>query len=449
MTTYLWRGCLAGTLALSVAAFIPPGARFANDAGRKKNAALSKETGRAKNAVLSKETSSAKDAALATSSPHRSPAPAGPGPGAAKKKYVVIGYVSGYSGRVLTDPIDAGRLTHINYSFVDIRDGRAWLRHEASDTVNLRMLVGLKTQNPALKILISIGGWSWSKGFSDAVLTDSSRAVFASSAIGIVATYQLDGVDIDWEFPGQIGDGNAFRPEDKQNYTLLFKKLREGLDSLGKTRGRAKRYFISTAVGANQRFLDHTDMGEAARYLDFVNIMSYDFRENDNSPSGHHTNLYPSKETQDPNQGSVDRAVHEFEAAGVPASKLVVGIGFYAHVWSMKTTENHGLYRDANPPPRDGVFHEAMDGAGGYTYIKDSLVNKNGFVRYWDKDAHAPYLFNADRKIFLSYDDEESVTDKCKYVEENRLAGVMFWDYESDRKGYLLHAISEEFGYGN
>ena len=367
-----------------------------------------------------------------------------PGTGTAKKKFAVIGYVGGYNGRMITDPIDAGRLTHINYAFVDIRDGRAWLRHEATDTANLRMLVGLKSQNPSLKILISIGGWSWSKLFSDAVLTDSSRAVFASSAIELVSEYKLDGVDIDWEYPAQIGDGNKFRPEDKQNYTLFFKKLREGLDSLGKI--NRDHYFISTAVGANQKFIDHTEMGQAARYLDFVNIMSYDFKEDNDSLSGHHTNLYASKETTDPMQGSVDRAVHAFEAAGVPASKLVVGIAFYAHVWAMKTADNHGLYRASAPPSRDGVFHDASDGGGGYTYIKDSLVNRNGFVRYWDKDAHAPYLFQADQKIFLSYDDEESATDKCKYVEKNRLGGVMFWDYNSDKKGYLLQAIASAFG---
>jgi chitinase len=115
-----------------------------------------------------------------------------------------------------------------------------------------------------------------------------------------------------------------------------------------------------------------------------------------------------------------------------------MGCAFYGHGWIMKTGENNGLYRASAAPFRAG---------GGYTYLKDSLVNQNGYARYWDNDAHAPYLFQAEKKIFISYDDEQSITDKCKYVEENNLAGVMFWEYNNDKKGYLLDAIAEEFGY--
>ena len=356
--------------------------------------------------------------------------------GPAKKKPVVIAYVGGFRGLLHTDSIDAAKLSHINYAFVDIRDDRAWLHNEATDSINLRNLAGLKAQNPSLKILISIGGWSWSKLFSDAVLTDSSRAVFASSSIELVSKYKIDGVDIDWEYPSQIGDGNKFRPEDKQNYTLFFKILRQGLDSLGKVNGT--HYLITTAVGASQQFIDNTEMDKAQQYLDYVNIMSYDFREGGDSLSGHHTNLYNSKDPHDIRQRSADMAVQQFEAAGVPASKLVMGCAFYGHGWIMKTDDNNGLYRASAAPFRTG---------SGYTYLKDSLINQKGYVRYWDPVAHAPYLFQADQKIFISYDDEESVKDKCKYVKKNKLAGVMFWEYNSDKKGYLLGAIADEFGY--
>src|SRR6059058_3567600 len=146
-----------------------------------------------------------------------------------KSKPVIIAYVGGFCGLISTDSIDVWRLSHINYAFVDIKDNRAWLHREATDTINLRKLSELKNLNPDLKILISIGGWSWSKNFSDAVLTDTSNKNFASSAVAIVAKYNLDGVDIDWEYPGMIGDSNTYRPEDKEHYTLLFKNLREGL----------------------------------------------------------------------------------------------------------------------------------------------------------------------------------------------------------------------------
>ena len=124
----------------------------------------------------------------------------------------------------------------------------AWLTNRETDTVNFRILNRLKDVNPELKILISIGGWTWSGNFSDAVLTAESRSEFAKTSVDIVADYDLDGVDIDWEYPGQIGDNNVYRPEDKQNYTRMFKALRKELDKLSKTTG--KYYELTTAVGS-------------------------------------------------------------------------------------------------------------------------------------------------------------------------------------------------------
>ena len=118
-----------------------------------------------------------------------------------KRKKVIIGYVGGYKGRIDIAGISAGKLTHINYAFVNIKNGRAFLDNEVTDTSNFRSLNRLKEKNRDLKILISIGGWSWSENFSDAVLTDSSRVIFAKSAVDIIRKYALDGVDIDWEYP--------------------------------------------------------------------------------------------------------------------------------------------------------------------------------------------------------------------------------------------------------
>ena len=344
--------------------------------------------------------------------------------------YVVIAYVGGFRGLVNADSIEVEKLTHINYAFVDVRDGKAWLHNERNDTTNFRRLTAARSRNPALRILISIGGWSWSKHFSDAVLTDSSRAVFAASATAIVGQYGLDGVDIDWEYPGMRGDNNTFRPEDKEHYTLMFKALRESLDSLGRITW--KTYQVTTAVGSSDEYILHTAMDSAQRWLDYVNVMSYDFKEGGDSLSGHHTNLLTSPD--DPSQRSTDRAIKAFEAAGVPRSKLVIGIAFYGHGWTMKSDDNHGLFRASAGPFRVG---------GGYTYIKDSLVDQKGFHRYWDRKAKAPYLFQPQEKIFISYDDERSVKAKCKYTEKNQLAGVMFWEYFADRKGYLLNEIDK------
>src|SRR5436190_13614101 len=203
-----------------------------------------------------------------------------------KAKPVIIGYVGGFRGLIATDSIDVLRLSHINYAFVDIKDNRAWLHNEVTDTINLRKLSELKKINPDLKILISIGGWKWSKNFSDAVLTDTSTQNFASSAVAIVSKYNLDGIDIDWEYPGMMGDSNVYRPEDKQHYTNLFRHLRHDFDSLSKI--THMKYYITTAVGGSQDYIDHTEMGKVQQYTDYINVMSYDYADGSDSLSSHH-----------------------------------------------------------------------------------------------------------------------------------------------------------------
>ena len=349
--------------------------------------------------------------------------------GQQKSKPVVIGYVGGYRGLVHTDSIEADKLTHINYAFVDMKDSLAWLHREATDTINFRNLSALKTKNPELKILISIGGWTWSKTFSDAIVNDTMRQNFAYSASTIVRDFDLDGVDIDWEYPGLRGDNNSFRPEDKQNYTLMFKAIRTSLDSLQLL--TKKKYLVTTAVGGFYDFITHTEMDKAQQYLDFVNIMSYDFKTEADTLSGHHTNLYSY--TNDANEQSGDRSVREFIAAGVPPSKIVLGLAFYGRGFKVDPGDKRGLNEKILVTQR----------GGGFTRLKDSLINQQGYKRYWDKKAKAPYLYNKDTKVFITYDDEKSIRLKCKYVKKNKLGGVMFWEYFNDPKGYLLGVVDK------
>ena len=345
-----------------------------------------------------------------------------------KEGPVIIGYVGGFRGEANTDIIDALKLTHINYAFVDVQGNRAFLTNEKTDTINFRKLNGLKQINPALKILISIGGWAWSENFSDAVLTDTSRKYFAESAVDIIKKYQLDGVDIDWEYPTIPGEeGNIYRPEDKQNFTLMFKELRLELDSLQQQTG--KKYLLTTAVGGFSRFIQNTEMGNAQQYLDYVNLMTYDF--GGNGKAAHHTNLYPS--TNDEKENSAHRAVQDYIAAGVPAEKLVMGMAFYGR----------GSILTSSGKPILGQQAVSRIRGGGYTFIKDTLMFQNGFEEYWDKKAKAPYLFNDSTLQFITYDNERSVKYKCKYVKKHKLGGVMFWEYSSDVKGYLLTEANE------
>lgn len=354
------------------------------------------------------------------------------------KKYVVNGYVGGYRGTpVNIDAIDANKLTHINYAFVNCIDSMAVLSNIKTDTLNFRLLNQLKKVNPDLQILISIGGWTWSKNFSDAVLTPTSRALFAKTSVDIVRQNKLDGVDIDWEYPGQRGDNNKFRPEDKENFTLMFVELRKELDKLSTETG--KKYLLTAALGASKNFIVHTEMDKVAKLLDYLYLMTYDFG-GPNGTVGHHTNLYSYG--PDGSSSSADQAIKDFIAAGVPANKLGIGVAFYGKAVDAAGIENNGLGQQRVRPVA-GTPSASAGQAGGYTKLKESVIDQNGYTRYWDKQAKAPYLFNPDKKVFITYDDERSTKLKSKYVKKHKLAGVFFWEYFSDPKEHLLNVLDE------
>lgn len=350
---------------------------------------------------------------------------------ASEPQPVVVAYVFAKDSLIQPGEIAAQKVTRINYAFANLQDGRITTGY-ANDDKNLAALVALKQQNPSLTVLVSAGGWLWSGGFSDIALTKESRAVFIESVANFVTRHQLDGLDIDWEYPGLPGSTNSFRPEDKQNYTLLLKDLRQRFNHLEKKLHRP--LYLTVAAGSSEEFLDHTEMSKAQRYLDTINLMAYDFYQgSSDSTTGHHAPLFTNP--ADPKKISADRSVREFEQAGVPAAKIVLGVPFYSHVWSEVPDVNHGLFQPGKPPSA------GEQPAGG----PEALL-KERFIRYWDPIASAPYLYNPERKVFVSYDDPQSLAAKCKYVLEHKLRGVMFWDYEADSTGALLDALDTGLG---
>jgi chitinase len=343
-------------------------------------------------------------------------------------KKVIIGYVAGFRGPMGIDSIHAEKMTHINYAFAVIQNNRIAFPKPASDTINLRNFEKLHAVNPDVKLIISIGGWTGSKYFSDVSLTDTSRENFAISAVDVVKKYNLDGIDIDWEYPGMTGAGNIYREEDNHNYTLLLKALRDALNKLSAT--AHKHYFLTVATGADMSFIEHTEMHEVQKYLDYVNLMTYDFRTEDDSLAGHHTNLFSTPQFN----SSMDLSVKNYLAAGVPATKIVAGVAFYGRAWKVNSPANNGL---------NGKVLNYLRG-GGFTKLKDSVIDQNGNTSYWDNNAQAPYLFNTSDSVFLSYDNERSIKKKCAYVKQKQLAGVMFWEYFGDNKCYLLDVVDKE-----
>lgn len=347
----------------------------------------------------------------------------GPAPDRGAPK--IVGYVHGSRSHPPTE-IDVGRLTHINYAFTRIEDGEV-LPPTPSDSVNLARLRGLKAVNPDLSILISVGGWSGSGGFSDAALTQESRERFARSAVQYVLDADIDGVDLDWEYPGQPGAGNMYRPEDRENFTLMLKTLREHLDRAARDQVAGEgRYLLTIATGASQTYLDHTDLREAQRHLDFINIMTYDFSGTWTDTVWHHTNLRAATGEGASGRGA-DVGVEEHIRAGVPAHKLVLGVAFYGRGW-------HGV-QGLNKPGGDSTFSLS------YHEITDLERAGLGFVRVWDDEALAPYLWNETEGTFITYDDTVSLWLKAEFVKDEGLGGVMYWEHSADSTGALLETL--------
>ena len=339
------------------------------------------------------------------------------------KFYVIIGYVTGDGWK--KEQIDPNKVTHINYAFAIPAENGELAPISTKDSANLAILTSLKASNKDLKVLISVGGWGGCKYFSDAALTDASRRKFANSAVTLLKKHKLDGVDIDWEYPDQIGAGNIYRPADKQNFTLFLKAIRDRLDEQGKIDNRvgANHYLLTAATGGDTAFVNHTELGKAQRYLDYVNIMTYDLYHGNDKVTGHHSPLYQSAKG-DHSRNSTADAVDGHIRAGVPASKIVLGLPFYGRGWADAKPQNNGLFQPA-PGKHSFISHDEL---------VDKYINKNGYTRHWDADAKAPYLWNPTSRTFISYADEESFDYKLDYIKSKHLAGVMFWEYMYDVK---------------
>lgn len=346
----------------------------------------------------------------------------------------IIAYIFPRDRALQPTDVDAAKLTRINYAFANIQDGRIVIGAPVDET-NFATLVGLKQQNPSLQVLISVGGWLWSGNFSDMALTKESRSRFIESVAEFIERYKLDGLDIDWEYPGMAGATNHFRPEDRRNFTLLLKELRARFNRDQRKLGRT--LLLSFAAGSSSDYIAHTELARVARYVDTVNLMAYDYYEPGGEKiSGNHAPLYT--DPADPKRVSSDRSVQEFEQAGVPARKIVLGVPFYGHVWGNVGPTNHGLFQPGAPVP---------NAFANYGNIVGSMIG-HGYTRYWDAAASVPYLYSEEKREFVSYEDPQSLALKCAYVRRKGLAGIMFWDYTGDPTGALLNTIHTAF-YGS
>ncbi len=339
----------------------------------------------------------------------------------------IIGYAAGYEDYDFAQ-IDASKLTHINFAFANIVEGKAAFELK-TDAAKIATLIGLKAKNPDLKVLYSVGGWVWSDQFSTMAAYDESRKKFAESCVELLKKHEFDGVDLDWEYPGQRAEDNDFRPSDKDNFTLLLAEIRKALDIQGEKDD--VHYLLTIATGADQPYIDHTDLGKAHEYLDFINVMGYDFYQGWMFQTGHHANLYPSdKEKYGGNSGveSIDRHIK----ADVPVDKLVLGIPFYGRQWEKVVPIDEPLYASANQ--------------GGYIISYWEILEKiksGNYEKMYDESAKASYLWSASDNVFISWETPKEIKLKADYIKEKGLGGAMFWEYSLDKDQELLNTLFE------
>ena len=325
---------------------------------------------------------------------------------------IVLAYFTEYT-EVLPE---VSLLTHINYAhgrFANPSTGDGGIVITESKKAPIKDVVALKSVNPRLKVMLMIGGWgAHADGFSMMARDAAKRTAFCQSVKSLLDKHKLDGVDIDWEYPTQSADNETGAdPSDTQNFNLVLKELRETL-------GQDK--IISFASSSSARYVDWPN---AMKYLDYVNVMTYDMGA---APNGHNSPLHKSAKF---NHRSWDESVKAHEDGGVPRERMVMGVPFYGKA-------------EKNPAEGTKIFDYSVR----YYEIPD-ILNKGKYkgkdlvrpvTRAWEPSSMVPYLIDAAGKNVLSYDDPESVSAKGSYVRANGMLGAMFWEYRCDTDDHAL-----------
>jgi chitinase len=269
------------------------------------------------------------------------------------------------------------------------------------------------------KFLISIGGWNDSNNFPGIAADPAKRTTFASQCTTICQLYDLDGIDIDWEYPGFADHSGT--PADETNFTLLLQEVRNQLNVLEGITG--KNYLLTIAVGAAPAHMANVEWSNVAAQVDMINLMSYDFFGTFDAISNHNGPLYA------PAQGdttyNIDAAYTSLtQTYSVSPSKINIGVAFYGRSFA-NCTALFGSHSGS-----DNVTFGVDAGTPLYYNI---LLAMPQFTRSWDNDAKVPYLLgNGSLHTFVSYDDEESMGIKAQYIVDKQAGGAIIWEITGD-----------------
>lgn len=352
-----------------------------------------------------------------------------PSPQTTNPQQRVIGYWEGWStqrscGTMSAGEIPVNLLTHLNIAFGYINSAFQITNMDGLSADVYKQVGNLKSRNPSLKIMIALGGWTfsdpgpWQAIFPTLASTAANRATFIQNLLGFMSEYGYDGVDFDWEYPGADDRGGSDSMVDGENYTLLLKELQEAITASG------RNYLVTFTAPTSYWYLRHFDLKAMMEYVDWVNLMSYDLHGiwDSENPIGNqilaHTNLT-----------EIDLALDLFWRVDVDPSSIVLGIGFYGRTFQLSSGS---CWKPGCPfeGPGAGGRCTATPGILSYMEIMELLEN-SGATAHLDEEAAVQYLVYADNS-WVSYDDATTFAAKIDYAKRIGLSGLMIWAIDLD-----------------